>query len=373
MEAIFSTPQDEEVSLAVSSYIRKKDFNGRISTVFKTLGIPFKSTGKSFWLSNEAELEYLYHDFCEKSRKVLASLHPDRGGDGYEFGEFAKLVAQIKKTFWRKGIGKDISLFVAKEQEAKREKLKELKTKKDSGIRHQGRILKSLERLPIYYDGKYDQKENQNEILLTLPILKGDNQEKIDRRFKIAKLLVAGNTAKEIVELENVNIRTVYRVRDMLPFELPKIKRSFDHIFKIVMARTINGNYGHSEQTRKLLSQRLKGKKFSLEHRQNLSKAMKGKNKFGFSKTPEIIAKIKASNSKKWEQFRLDQEDYILGVANSLSEQGIFPSVMTLKKHSKYSHTAIFDCVKRLKLKNRWPFKFNCSEAAKLREAKKKG
>lgn len=373
MEAEFSSPKDEEASLAVSNYIRKKDFNGSIPNVLKALGISFKSTtGRSFWLANEAELEYLYHDFCEESRKALKSLHPDRGGDGYEFGEFAKVVAQIKKTFWKKGIGKDISLFVAREQEEKREKLKALRVKKDSGIRHEERTLKSLKKLPIYYDGKYDQKENQNEVVIALPLLKGDNQKKIDRRFKIAKLLVAGKTTKEIVELEDADIRTVYRVRDMLPFELPKIKRSFDHTFKIVMARTVNGTYAHSEQTRKLLSQQLKGKKFSLEHKQKISEAMKGKNKFGFSKTPEIIAKIKAANSKKWEQFRLEQEDYILEVANCLSEQGIFPSVETLEKHSKYSHTAIFNCVRRLKLKKEWPFKFDFVEANKKRKRNEK-
>src|SRR5882724_4622158 len=109
----------EANALTVSSFIRKssqEDFQNPLtsqSPFLKSLEVNFKYIkGQTFWQANEAELEYIYYDFCKASRNVLVELHPDRGGDGHEFGEFAKLIGNVKKSFWKKGIGKDITLFV---------------------------------------------------------------------------------------------------------------------------------------------------------------------------------------------------------------------------------------------------------------------
>ncbi len=128
----------EEKALIVSAYIRKQS-NNSIASVFESLNIPFKKkTNEIFWLTNEADLEYLYHDFCKISRGVLIELHPDKGGDHEEFVKFAKIVAEVKKAFQNHGVGRSDSLFQAIELEENREKKKEqvrhLKNLKIKGV-----------------------------------------------------------------------------------------------------------------------------------------------------------------------------------------------------------------------------------------------
>jgi hypothetical protein len=131
--SLFSDEKIEEQALVVSSFVRKEndfDFQHPLtakSPLLESLGIEFKYIkGKSFWEANLDRLEYIYDDFCKRSRSVLVELHPDKGGDGHEFGKFAKLIAQVKKLFWKKGIGKDMTFFRALEKQEYAEKQKEI-------------------------------------------------------------------------------------------------------------------------------------------------------------------------------------------------------------------------------------------------------
>lgn len=344
--SFYSTSKDDEVSLTISNFVRKKDFNGSISSVFKALGIPFKSSG-SFWLSNEAELEYLYHDFCTESRKVLSSLHPDRGGDGHEFGEFAKIVAAVKKAFWRKGIGKDLTVFNAKEKERRIEKEQEKKT----GVKNYGRTFQNIEKLPLYYEGKYDKIITEENSGISLPKFRFDKQSNIDRRFKIAKLLLEGKSTKEISALLNANEKTIYRVRDILGLKMNTQKRTLDWTFKLVKSRLINGTYQHSEETRKLMSLKSKGKKKSEQHKQSISKGLKGKkkSKAHTSKWKQIMA------SQVWAVKNEKAERVILEAAKKMLEQGVYPSSQIVSTLVPYGETSVRRYMKDLVEKNLWP------------------
>jgi hypothetical protein len=79
---------------------------GGVISLFKALRIPFKKgRRKSFWLDNEADLEYLYKDLTEKVNEKLMDLHPDHGGDPKLFREFRDQSNLVKKMFHNKGIG----------------------------------------------------------------------------------------------------------------------------------------------------------------------------------------------------------------------------------------------------------------------------
>lgn len=64
----------------------------------------------SFWLANEGELEYLYHDFKVRARQVKAELHPDRGGLTSDFQALSALCEAVQHAFNKRGIGLDPGL-----------------------------------------------------------------------------------------------------------------------------------------------------------------------------------------------------------------------------------------------------------------------
>jgi hypothetical protein len=77
------------------------------SILFEELRIPFKKARrKTFWLANEAELEYLYHDFMTAVKGRLRELHPDvNPGRSADFIDFKRRSDAVLGTFHRKGVG----------------------------------------------------------------------------------------------------------------------------------------------------------------------------------------------------------------------------------------------------------------------------
>ena len=109
------------------------------------LGIPFVvSRRRSFWFANEDRLEYLFHDLQQRSRAVLAELHPDRGGDPAGFRRFQDSLTHVRKAFYRKGVGLANQLLIEAERQ------QELQPKRKR--RQQGPNRPHYDVLPYLYE-----------------------------------------------------------------------------------------------------------------------------------------------------------------------------------------------------------------------------
>lgn len=276
-------------ALALTFNFRERNFSGSVSKVFRSLGLNFKyKKGSSFWLTNEAELEYLYKDFERASRGVLKELHPDAGGDAAEFREFAQTVASVKKGFWNKGIGKNLSIFKAKEAEQKLEdRLKNRKIIFDREINYEVKLPRP----------KYSPIANDDILSVNLNYgnRRGENKLLIDKAFKIAHLLLQGVPVRLICKNVRTNKSFINRVKKGINKPLPtkchcgkpiSHKEWCKHRISLY-PRFQNAlkNFSSSEVARKFHESNKKPK--SLEHKKKISESLRGK-----KKTEEHIFKI---------------------------------------------------------------------------------
>jgi hypothetical protein len=76
---------------------------GSIQHLLNYLGIEFHPSSRmkeeTFWDSNRFILKEIYREFIYESKLKIRELHPDKGGDGHEFGEFIKAIKKYKWKF----------------------------------------------------------------------------------------------------------------------------------------------------------------------------------------------------------------------------------------------------------------------------------
>lgn len=74
-----------------------------VTTFLKRLGIGYKK-GHGFWINNEAELDYIFAEMCDRSRKLKVALHPQNGGSPESFSDFVAQFDQAKRSFYSHGV-----------------------------------------------------------------------------------------------------------------------------------------------------------------------------------------------------------------------------------------------------------------------------
>jgi hypothetical protein len=86
----------------------------RVISILKSLGIPYKKKcrtimcrfGYSFWMENEAELEWILYDAMQKIKQLKVELHPDReNGDQEKFIRLNEKAQWLQDIFRRHGVG----------------------------------------------------------------------------------------------------------------------------------------------------------------------------------------------------------------------------------------------------------------------------
>lgn len=103
----------------------RKDLEPGIYGLLDNLGVDARRVrGKSFWEANEFELDWIYAEFCRAARSRCSELHPDHGGDGYEFGSFRAASQRLKLAFEKRGFGRDMTLHRALEAQQRFEATK---------------------------------------------------------------------------------------------------------------------------------------------------------------------------------------------------------------------------------------------------------
>jgi len=72
------------------------------------MGVSYGGTGHSFWVTNEHELEYIYHEFKKKERELKSFYHPDRldTGDAEKYREIAAACELVQRQFEQHGVVK---------------------------------------------------------------------------------------------------------------------------------------------------------------------------------------------------------------------------------------------------------------------------
>jgi hypothetical protein len=75
----------------------------RVGPFLRSLGVQFKP-GRPFWSVNRHLLPTIYAAMLNAARSKMRELHPDRGGDGHEFGNFLVSCRAVKKAFFRAGL-----------------------------------------------------------------------------------------------------------------------------------------------------------------------------------------------------------------------------------------------------------------------------
>jgi hypothetical protein len=86
----------------------------RIIPILKALGVPYRKRVKtirthysySFWIVNEADLEYIYNDVMAKLRAQMRLVHPDReNGNSEKFVELNRTAQWVRRIFAKHGVG----------------------------------------------------------------------------------------------------------------------------------------------------------------------------------------------------------------------------------------------------------------------------
>lgn len=80
----------------------------RVSKVLRGLGVSYKR-GPSFWLENEADLEFILSDFKRSARAAKRKLHPDARGDTAQFAALSAASDFVLRAFARHGVGERVS------------------------------------------------------------------------------------------------------------------------------------------------------------------------------------------------------------------------------------------------------------------------
>lgn len=71
-----------------------------VPSLLRSLGIEYrKAADQDFWTANRFSLRALYREFLTEARDKMRDLHPDTGGDGYEFDAFIQAIGSAKKAF----------------------------------------------------------------------------------------------------------------------------------------------------------------------------------------------------------------------------------------------------------------------------------